>query len=74
MYHYEQIMNEHRQRVARGAQNYERLRVAAERLMKKSVSEPNPCVSAVVDEGKSNSSELLETESEVGIEVASSAR
>lgn len=39
MYHYEQILNEHRQRVARGAQNYERRRVAAERAAETTVAE-----------------------------------
>lgn len=41
MYLYEQILNEHRQRVERGVRNYERLRVRAERAAKPAVSEPN---------------------------------
>lgn len=39
MYQYEQILNEHRQRVARGAQNYERRRVAEERAAETTVAE-----------------------------------
>ncbi len=50
MYHYEQILNEHRQRVARGVQNYERRRVAAERAAKPTVNEGNSTDSGVVDD------------------------
>ncbi len=41
MYHYEQILNEHRQRVARGVQNYDRRRIEAERRAEGVGSEPN---------------------------------
>ena len=57
MYHYEQILEEHRQRVARGVRNYDRLRVAAERIARKVVSEPNPRESVTVDEGASSETE-----------------
>lgn len=71
MYHYEQILNEHRQRVARGAQNYERRRVAAERAAETTVAE--------VDSGETGAAETVasndcESESEISVGVMSFRR
>lgn len=68
MYHYEQILNEHRQRVARGAQNYERSRVAAERAAETTVAESDSRESEVTEGAEWND---CESESEIGIEAMS---
>ncbi len=71
MYHYEQILNEHRQRVARGARNYERHRVAAERAAETSVAE---ATSRECESEETVLSSNCESESEIGIGVMSSRR
>ncbi|MGV8875369.1 MAG: hypothetical protein ACOH2Q_22785 [Rhodococcus sp. (in: high G+C Gram-positive bacteria)] len=73
MYHYEQILNEHRQRVARGVQNYERQRVATEREAERIVGERNSQPGEVMDEEVFNGRENEnETESDPRIGAASS--
>ena len=69
MYHYEQILNEHRQRVARGAQNYERRRVAAERAAETTVAETDSRECEAVETVASRD---CESKSRVGIEAMSS--
>ncbi|MDV6305386.1 MULTISPECIES: hypothetical protein [Rhodococcus] len=71
MYHYEQILNEHRQRVARGAQNYERRRVAAERAAEATVAEEISCDGGAAEDMASKD---CESESEISFEVMSSRR
>ena len=71
MYHYEQILNEHRQRVARGAQNYERRRVAEERAAEATVGESHSCSSEATEIEPSTD---CESESEIRIGVMSSRR
>lgn len=71
MYHYEQILNEHRQRVARGAQNYERRRVAAERAAETAVAEADSRETEAVESVASND---CESESEISVGVMSSRR
>lgn len=61
MYHYEQLLNEHRQRVARGVQNYERRRVAAVRGAESIVGESD---SDSFDSAKTSASNDRESESE----------
>ena len=71
MYRYEQILNEHRQRVARGAQNYERRRVAAERASETTVAESDsPDYEAIEVTTPKN----RESESEFSMGVMSSRR
>ncbi|OZC56119.1 hypothetical protein CH274_23880 [Rhodococcus sp. 06-418-5] len=71
MYHYEQILNEHRQRVARGVQNYERRRVAEERAAEAVVAESDSRESEAMGAVASND---CESDSEIGIGVMSSSR
>ncbi|AJW38210.1 hypothetical protein NY08_177 [Rhodococcus sp. B7740] len=71
MYHYEQILNEHRQRVARGVQNYERRRVAEERAAEAVVAELDSRESEAMGSVASNH---CESDSEIGIGVMSSSR
>ncbi|MDZ7931467.1 hypothetical protein [Rhodococcus sp. NPDC076796] len=71
MYHYEQILNEHRQRVARGAQNYERRRVAAARAAETPVAEADSRETEAAETVASND---CESESEISVGVMSSRR
>ena len=71
MYHYEEILNEHRQRVARGVQNYERRRVASERASEATVAEPDSRESEAAEAVASNDGE---SESEISFGVMSSRR
>ena len=71
MYHYEQFLNEHRQRVARGARNYERRRIAAERAAEMAVAEAD---SREIEAAEAIPSKDCETESEIRIGVSSSRR
>lgn len=73
MYHYEQVLHEHRQRVARGAQNYDRRRVAAERAAEQVVGESNSHEREVMDEGVSSETEAV-SESNPRFEATSSVR
>ncbi|OZF03806.1 hypothetical protein CH302_03190 [Rhodococcus sp. 15-2388-1-1a] len=71
MYQHEQILNEHRQRVARGAQNYERRRVAAERAAETTVAESD---SSESDPTETTAQNDCESESEIEFAVMSSRR
>lgn len=72
MYHYEQILNEHRQRVERGVRNYERRRVAAERASEPTASEGNSREAGVVDGGASNDGDVPTSESHLRVGTFSS--
>ncbi len=71
MYHYEQILNEHRQRVERGVRNYERLRVAAERAAKSIANEQSSRDGDVTDDGACE--DCGDTTSESNVRVGTSS-
>ncbi|OZD08685.1 hypothetical protein CH275_04435 [Rhodococcus sp. 06-235-1A] len=71
MYQYEQILNEHRQRAARGVRNYERLRVAAERAANKVASTPNSAAREIDDDEALTVWEPAESELDLGAGASS---
>ncbi|KQU53437.1 hypothetical protein ASG84_23895 [Rhodococcus sp. Leaf278] len=71
MYQYEQILNEHRQRVERGVRNYERLRVLAERAAKSSASKQNSREVDVIGTGEPEDCDDGTFESDVHVGTSS---